>query len=170
MITLSSRSESKMTKLTGQFRSSQWDPLLIVAQIIALQCVYYVALGLWLAAVNLLVGTSRSLDHLFRYQEIHVRDVPGKLIIASFVLNSLTGACGLWCLVQRTKQCLDFSCTAHLIHLLACWSYNGQFPLSISWWLLHIACLAIMCICGEFLCMRSELKAIPLNLGPKADL
>ncbi|KAG8282878.1 Integral membrane protein of the Golgi [Homalodisca vitripennis] len=80
-----------MTKLTGQFRSSQWDPLLIVAQIIALQCVYYVALGLWLAAVNLLVGTSRSLDHLFRYQEIHVRDVPGKLIIASFVLNSLTG-------------------------------------------------------------------------------
>ncbi|XP_054274914.1 protein SYS1 homolog isoform X2 [Macrosteles quadrilineatus] len=159
-----------MTKLTGQFRSTQWDPMLIIAQIIALQSVYYVALGLWLAAVNLLVGTSRSLDHIFRYQEIHVRDVPGKLIIASFVLNSLTGACGLWCLVQRTKQCLDFSCTAHLIHLVICWTYNGHFPSSISWWLLHIACLAIMCICGEFLCMRTELKAIPLNMGPKADL
>lgn len=65
---LQPRSESKMTKLSGQFRSTQWDPLLIIAQIIALQSVYYVCLGLWLAAVNLLVGTSRSLEHIFRYQ------------------------------------------------------------------------------------------------------
>lgn len=86
------------------------------------------------------------------------------------VLSFLDRSCGLWFLIQRTKQCLDFSCTAHLIHLFACWFYNGHFPSSISWWLLHIACLAIMCICGEFLCMRSELKAIPLSLGPKADL
>lgn len=57
-----------MSKLTGQFRSTQWDPLLIIAQIIALQSVYYVCLGLWLAAVNLLAGTSRSLEHIFRYQ------------------------------------------------------------------------------------------------------
>ncbi|XP_039291878.1 protein SYS1 homolog [Nilaparvata lugens] len=159
-----------MSKLTGQFRHSQWDPILIISQIVAMQSVYYVTLGLWIAAVNLLVGTSRSLDHLFKYQEIHVRDIPGKLIIASYVLNSLTGACSLWWLVQRTKQCLDFSCTLHLFHLLACWYYNGHFPASLSWWLLNSACLAIMCICGEFLCMRTELKAIPLNMAPRTDL
>jgi hypothetical protein len=84
----------------------------------------------------------------------------------SFVLRSLA----LWFIVKRTKQCLDFSGTAHLIHLLVCWSYNGAFPSSMSWWVLNIVCLAIMCVCAEFLCMRTELKAIPLNLGPKADL
>lgn len=57
-----------MTKLSGQFRNTQWDPILIISQIVALQSVYYVMLGLWVASMNLLVGTSRSLDHLFKYQ------------------------------------------------------------------------------------------------------
>ncbi|PSN51089.1 Protein SYS1 [Blattella germanica] len=159
-----------MKKMTGQFRNTTWDPLLIVSQIIALQCVMYVGLGLWMAFMDLLVGSSRSLDHLFKYQEIHVRDFGGKLVITAFVLNALVGALGLWFIVQRTKQCLDFSSTAHLIHLVVCWYYNGHFPSAFSWWLLNLVCLAIMCVCGEFLCMRTELQAIPLNMGPKADL
>lgn len=57
-----------MNKLSGQFRHTQWDPLLIVSQIVALQTIFYVALGMWVAVMNLLVGTSRSLDHLFKYQ------------------------------------------------------------------------------------------------------
>lgn len=57
-----------MNKLTGQFRHTQWDPILIIFQIIALQSVFYVTLGVWIAVMNLLVGTSRSLDHLFKYQ------------------------------------------------------------------------------------------------------
>ncbi|XP_049834700.1 protein SYS1 homolog isoform X2 [Schistocerca gregaria] len=105
-----------------------------------------------------------------RKDEVHVRDVNGKLIITAFVLNALVGALGLWFIVQRTKQCLDFSCTAHLIHLIICWYYNSHFPSAFSWWLLNIVCLTIMCVCGEFLCMRTELQAIPLNMGPKADL
>ncbi|CAB3370757.1 Hypothetical predicted protein [Cloeon dipterum] len=115
-------------------------------------------------------GLPRSLDCLFSYQYIHVRDNTGQLVITSFVINSLTGALALWFIVQRTKQCLDFSATAHLIHLFVCWSYNGYFPVSMSWWVLNTVCLAIMCVCGEFLCMRTELKSIPLNMGPKADL
>jgi hypothetical protein len=56
-----------MTKV-GQFRNTTWDPLLIISQIIALQCVMYVGLGLWTVFLDLLVGSSRSLDHLFKYQ------------------------------------------------------------------------------------------------------
>lgn len=159
-----------MKKMTGQFRSTTWDPLLIVSQIVAMQCVMYVGLGVWMVIMDTLIGSSRSLDHLFKYQEIHVRDVNGKLVITAFVLNALIGSLGLWFIVQRTKQCLDFTCTVHLIHLFACWFYNAHFPNAFSWWLLNIACLAIMCVCGEFLCMRTELQAIPVNLGPKVDL
>lgn len=159
-----------MSKLTGQFRNTAWDPTLIISQIIALQSVYYLTLGVWLVALDFIVGTSRSLDHIFKYQEIQVRDVTGKLVIVSYVLNSLTGSVGLWWLVQRTKLCLDFSCTAQFMHLVFCWMYNGYFPNTLSWWLLNLACATIMCICGEFLCMRTELKAIPLNVPPKVDL
>nr|CAD7205126.1 unnamed protein product [Timema douglasi]CAD7267618.1 unnamed protein product [Timema shepardi] len=165
-----------MKKLTGQFRNTSWDPFLIISQIVAMQCVMYFGLGLWMFLLDLFAGSSRSLDHLFKYQEIHVRDFGGKLVISAFVLNALTWeppltfALGLWLVVQRTKQCLDFSSTAHLFHLVLCWSYNGHFPTSFSWWFLNIACLTITCVCGEFLCMRTELQAIPLSLGPKADL
>ena len=79
-------------------------------------------------------------------------------------------AVALWFIVRRTKQCLDFAATAHFLHLLICWLYNSQFPTTVSWWLLNGACVTIMCVYGEYLCLRTELQAIPLSVGPKADL
>lgn len=135
----------------------------------------------------------------FSFQEIHVHDFGGRAVIAAFVLNSLTGfvflftlfllfkiiscliivkisisyfsrAIALWFIVCRTKQCLDFAATAHFLHLVICWHYNSHFPASLSWWLLNAACVTIMCVYGEYLCLRTELQAIPLSVGPKADL
>ncbi|XP_044727204.1 protein SYS1 homolog [Chrysoperla carnea] len=159
-----------MKKMSGSFRNTQWDPALIISQIIAVQCIVYLSLGIIMAVLDLLTGDSNSLEHLFEYHEIHIRDVGGRMVIIAFILNSLIGSLVLWFIVQRTKQCLDFSCTWHLLHLLICWSYNGSFPSSLSWWLLNIACVTLMCVCGEFLCLRTELREIPLSLGPKVDL
>ncbi|CAH0550772.1 unnamed protein product [Brassicogethes aeneus] len=159
-----------MKKLTGSFRYTQWDPWLVISQIISVQCLLYVSLGLILALLGTLVGDSRTLDHIFEYHEIHVRDFGGKVVISAFVINALVGAAVLWHIVERTKQCMDFSCTWHLIHLIICWFYNGNFPVTFSWWALNVACATLMCVCGEFLCLRTELAAIPLSLGPKTDL
>ncbi|KRT85201.1 hypothetical protein AMK59_2869 [Oryctes borbonicus] len=159
-----------MRKLTGSFRYTQWDPWLIISQIICMQCVLYTTLGLLLLVLSSLVGETRNLDHIFEYHEIQVRDFSGKIVIMAFVLNSLIGAVILWLIVERTKQCLDFSCTWHFFHLVVCWFYNGSFPTTFSWWTLNIACVSVMCVCGEFLCLKSELQAIPLSLGPKTDL
>lgn len=55
------------------------------------------------------------------------------------------------------------------MHLLNCCIYNGSFPYSISWWLLTIACVTVMCVCGEFLCLRTELQDIPLLGGSSSS-
>jgi len=68
----------------------------------------------------------------------------------------------LWHFVQRAKPCLDFSVTTHLIHLVLSWLYNGHFPTTFSWWILNVICASIMCVGGEFLCLKTEMKAIPL--------
>lgn len=86
------------------------------------------------------------------------------------IFKSFFRSLALWYFVQRTKLCLDFTVTAHLIHLILCWSYSGSFPSTLSWWLLSIIDVTIMCVCGEFLCMRTEMKSIPLSMGAKADL
>ena len=76
----------------------------------------------------------------------------------------------LWCVVQRTKLCLDFTCTVHFYHFIVCWIYNGTFPLTASWWLTNVLSIVFMTVLGEYLCMRTEMQAIPLSMGQKVDL
>ncbi|XP_014367813.2 protein SYS1 homolog [Papilio machaon] len=162
---------SKIKKLSGSFRYTQWDPCLIVSQIVAMQFLLYLTLCLLIAVMQDLTGSTRTLDHIFQYHEIHVRDLEGRSVIIAFGINAVIGAFLLWNVVGRTKLCLDFSCTFHGLHLLACWIYNGTFPTTFSWWTLNIACAAVTCVMGEFLCIRSELQAIPLaGIGSKVDL
>ncbi|EDS29517.1 conserved hypothetical protein [Culex quinquefasciatus] len=105
--------------------------------------------------------------------EIHVTDLGGRLVIFAFVLNSLVGSGALWFVVRRTKLCLDFAVTFHVIHLVVCWWYNSAFPATISWWLLNAVCTALMCVGGEFLCLKTEMREIPVGysaLNNKVDL
>lgn len=109
----------------------------------------------------------------FFSQEIHVTDAGGRSVILSFVINAFVGALALRFIVGRTKLCLDFTCTYHFVHLFICWVYNGTFPSTFSWWFLNAVCATMMCVCSEFLCLRIELKEIPVGYTPldtKADL
>ncbi|KAK0145540.1 Protein SYS1 [Merluccius polli] len=190
--------------MASHFRSYIWDPVLIVSQIVLMQCIYYSFLGLWMAGVDSLVQSNRSLDQIFSYQVCpalnHVhhhtssrqytkrtivalsKTVPlylqvlgfatiqGRLSMMAFVLNSLTCALGLWFFIRRGKQCLDFTVTVHFFHMIGCWIYNAHLPAALSWWLVNVACMALMAVIGEYLCMQTELRAIPVNTGPKSNL
>ncbi|XP_068219916.1 protein SYS1 homolog isoform X1 [Palaemon carinicauda] len=155
--------------MAGGFRYKIWDPPLIISQIITMQAVYYVGLGLWIAILDLLTGHHRSLDSVFKYQELQIKEVHGRAVMAAFILNALTGSLGLWKIVQRTKQCLDFTVTAHFLHLIGCWFYNGHLPSQPSVWLLNLVTITLMCVLGEYLCMRTEMQNIPV-MSSKVDL
>lgn len=143
---------------------------MILNQIITLQAVFYVSLGLWITLFDLLSGSGRSLDQIFKYEDLQATNLSGKVLIGSFICNALNCSLGLWYIVQRTKLCLDFSCTVYFFHLLACCWWNQGLPNTLSWWVINLVCASILCVTGEFLCMRTELKLIPVNMGPKADL
>lgn len=68
-----------------------WDPFLIVAQIVCLQCLYYLTLGVFLA---LLVGTrvsKMSLVYFFDYAIVTASTVTGWCVIASVFLSCVAG-------------------------------------------------------------------------------
>lgn len=150
--------------MAAGFRSYVWDPCLIISQIAAIQCVFYLFLAFWILLVDFWTGSTRSLDQFFRPKELEFSSFKGKVTMAAFCLNALTGAGGLWVIVRRAKQCLDFAATAHFIHLIICAIYSG-FPSTLTWWLLNITCMALMAVIGEFACMRTELKAIPVSVA-----
>uniref|UniRef100_A0A7N0RGY5 Protein SYS1 homolog n=1 Tax=Kalanchoe fedtschenkoi TaxID=63787 RepID=A0A7N0RGY5_KALFE len=139
-----------------------WDPWLIVAQIVVLQCLYYLSLGVFL---SFLVGTrvSRmSLVYFFDYATVTASTVTGWCVIASFMLSSLAGAGYLLYLIERAKKCLDFSATLYILHLFICIIYGG-WPSSIAWWVVNATGLALMALLGEYLCIRRELREIPIT-------
>ncbi|XP_042444030.1 protein SYS1 homolog isoform X1 [Zingiber officinale] len=144
------------------YGTSVWDPWRIVAQIVCLQCLYYLTLGFFMV---LLVGTrvSRmSLMYLFDFSTLVASSVTGWCAIVSFVLSSLAGAVYLLYLIERVKKCLDFSATLYIIHLFICIVYGG-WPSSITWWVVNILGLALMFFLGGWLCMRRESREIPIT-------
>jgi hypothetical protein len=138
-----------------------WDPWLIVAQIVLIQCLYYVTLGFFL---TILVGTrvSRmSLVYFFDYATLTASTLTGWCVISSFILTSLAGAGYLVYVIERAKKCLDFSATVYILHLFVCISYGG-WPASASWWIVNGTGLALMALLGEYLCIKRELREIPI--------
>ncbi|XP_071711628.1 uncharacterized protein [Rutidosis leptorrhynchoides] len=144
------------------YGSVVWDPWLIVAQIVCIQCLYYLTLGVFMA---ILVGTrvSRmSLVYFFDYATITLSTVTGWCVIASFLLSSIAGAVFLLYLIERAKKCLDFAATVYIIHLCICILYGG-WPSSITWWIVNGTGLAVMGLLGEYLCIQRELREIPIS-------
>ncbi|KAK9066255.1 hypothetical protein SSX86_013576 [Deinandra increscens subsp. villosa] len=139
-----------------------WDPWLIVAQIVCIQCLYYLTLGVFMATF---VGTrvSRmSLVYFFDYATVTISTVTGWCVIASFLLSSMAGAGFLLYLIERAKKCLDFSATLYIIHLCICILYGG-WPSSITWWIVNGTGLAVMALLGEYFCMKRDLREIPIS-------
>ncbi|XP_045193074.1 protein SYS1 homolog [Mercenaria mercenaria] len=158
-------------RMVGTFRSNVWDPVLIISQIISLQCQFIVTLGVWVYILNFICGYDTTIDQLFKQADKGLfTEGPGKANTIAYALNCLTSALGLWFIVGRTKQCLDFAITMHFIQFIICWIYNGHIPHTVSWWILNLCGVTLMTVLAEFLCMRTEIKAIPLGMGPKVDL
>lgn len=62
-------------KMKSGFRNTQWDPLLLIAQIIAVQSVLYASLGFIMAIMDSFVGANHTLDHLFQYHVSYLANI-----------------------------------------------------------------------------------------------
>ncbi|KAK4475259.1 hypothetical protein MN116_000780 [Schistosoma mekongi] len=150
--------------MASGFRSTVWDPVLIISQIIFMQCAFYISAS---SISGLLLITFShdlpTLDMIFNDTKIHFPDSIGICLFIGFLLTPLLCSICLWHIVKRSKQCLDFACTIHFWHFIFCIIYSRHFPQSILWWIVNIISIIIMTVMGEFLCMRTEMADIPLR-------
>lgn len=51
----------------GSFRNTQWDPILLISQIVAMQTLLYTSLGMIMFFMDLIAGANHTLDHIFEY-------------------------------------------------------------------------------------------------------
>nr|SVE70736.1 EOG090X0FH3 [Daphnia similis]SVE71364.1 EOG090X0FH3 [Daphnia similis]SVE71996.1 EOG090X0FH3 [Daphnia similis]SVE72623.1 EOG090X0FH3 [Daphnia similis] len=161
---------NRLVQLTGAECFSITDLFLILFEIGTYQISRYIGYCHIFFFGRCFVASTRALARRVSFKEVNVKDVSGRLVVACFLLNSLISASSLWAIVQRTKLCLDFSVTAFFLHLVASLIYNSGWPYSASWWVLQFSCVTITCVLAEFLCMRSEMKSIPLGMSARVDL
>ena len=50
---------------SNQFRSYVWDPVMIIGQILTIQCIFYFSLGIWISTSDLIMDSPRSLEQIF---------------------------------------------------------------------------------------------------------
>lgn len=144
------------------YGSSLWDPVLILAQIITIQCLFYVSQGLllWLLLGPYVVKL--NMHHFFDWQWVSFHSFNGWMIVVANLLNGLAAAGYLVFIVERAKKCLDFAATAYIINFIGVCVYSG-FPRNFEWWLVNILGLTIMAMLGEWLCLQRELREIPVG-------
>ncbi|XP_078169077.1 structural molecules protein [Carex rostrata] len=139
-----------------------WDPWLILAQIVCLQCMYYLTVGLFM---SVLVGTRvehMSLVYFFDFSTLTISTVTGCFVIVSFLLSSIVGAGYMLYVIERAMKCFDHSATLYIIHLFICLIYGG-WPVSLTWWVVNLIGLASMSLLGEWICIKREQREIPLT-------
>ena len=140
-----------------------FDPLYILAQIVAVQCLYYLGLGTALfVCVGPFVPTSLTTSLIFDYRAITVQTSVGVLTIVSFLAAGALGSVVLLVVVERAKKCLDHAVTCFLVHLLMS-SASFGFPRRADWWMLHVVLVAVMAVLGEWLCIQKEMREIPIG-------
>lgn len=61
--------------------------------------------------------------------------------------------------VERSKKCLDFALTVHILHFALCIWYRG-FPSVPTWWIVNLASVIVMTLLGERACQYLELQDI----------
>lgn len=153
--------------MAPHFRSNVWDPVLIISQIMCLQCAYYFSVSLLHCVIcGVFFQRGSSLDYLFLDSRMNFWDPWGKCTFVVFLINPLFCSLATLMLIKRTKQCLDFVCTMHLIHLIVCSIYSRHFPSSSAWWIANILSTILTTVMSEYLCMRFELKEIPVGRPP----
>lgn len=86
---------------------------------------------------------------------------PENLIEFPICLISHNRAGVLPYVIERAKKCLDFSATLYIIHIFICIVYGG-WPSSTTWWIVNITGFAVMALFGEYLCIKRELREIPI--------
>lgn len=136
---------------------------MIIGQIAALQAAWYATASAAVVAAELLMGSAPSLRHLLDFRELRFDTAFGWTLLFAHLGSAGIGCYLLLAIVQRAKQCLDFTCTLFMFHMLFTWSYSSRFPNSLAWWLLVTASITVMAVGGEYLCMRRELE--PIDVG-----
>ena len=158
------RTEPKMAGQSGSFYGRErYDPMLIICQIVIMQCLHYLGLGFAYFLMDTLMGVPITMSQFFSddaFANISTRMAWATIL--GILLNSFFNIASLIYVVERAKKCLDYGGTVYFLHVIFCAFFKGL-PTCWQWWLCNFLALIIAVVVGEYLCATRELREIPMT-------
>ncbi|ORY60801.1 integral membrane protein S linking to the trans Golgi network-domain-containing protein [Pseudomassariella vexata] len=142
---------------------TELPPLRILAQIAALQSIYYAVALILMLFTTLVAGSKFSLDLVFGWISLRGDTTQGWLM--AFVWMCCAGAVviAIVALIQRSKLVPDFALSLHFIHLIIVSLYTGFVPRHAMWWATMACSSAATVALGMWGCRWRELQ--PISFG-----
>ena len=144
----------------GRRKKLDFQPVLIVLQIISIQCFYYLGMGTLSGLSNVVFDVPVSMDHFFTDKFVHFNSWSGLVECVNYLLCAIIGAYLLSFIVEKSKKCVDFTFTVYFLHVVFCCMYS-QFPVAWEWWIIIIISAIAMASLGEYWCATVEMQDIP---------
>mmetsp|Transcript_9246 Transcript_9246/g.18831 ORF Transcript_9246/g.18831 Transcript_9246/m.18831 type:complete len:154 (-) Transcript_9246:55-516(-) len=134
-------------------------------------CSFVTRQGFTLLLSNHFFGVNVSLgQQMFSFREYTFSTFPGWIVISSFVVSSVfLTTLGIVIVIGRAKKCLDFAVTLYVMHMFLSTLLAG-FPTSFTWWAVIVGTGIIVTFVAEAVCMRLELREIPIGSGSSAQV
>ena len=98
--------------------------------------------------LTFLHGSGVALSQFFSFSSLNFDNIQGIQNAVAIIIVGSISALFLALLLDRAKQCLDFSTTLYLIDLVACTVYGG-FPRAWEWWFIKGGGMTITILLGK---------------------
>eukprot|EP01017_Pseudomicrothorax_dubius_P012915 TRINITY_DN15510_c0_g1_i1.p1 TRINITY_DN15510_c0_g1~~TRINITY_DN15510_c0_g1_i1.p1 ORF type:complete len:205 (-),score=25.99 TRINITY_DN15510_c0_g1_i1:102-716(-) len=141
---------------------SQFDPKLILLQIIAMQAVYYMGLGLLMTLFDFAFGLRPHLGQLFHHSCFNTDHGYGQIAILAHIFNIAVVIAGLSYVVEKGSKVLDFVATTYIIHGILAVFYNRSLAFETSWWFVNLSVCGTTVLLGEYILIKFEQQEIRL--------
>lgn len=134
------------------------SPSRIFAQIVLLQCTYYIIATLIFSFMASLFGYSFTFAWVFSWKLVDISNSLGLVLFFLWLLDTLLCVLFMTFIVGRSKLAWDFALTIHMINLFVVWLYSKEFPKSFWWWVLQVVSSLILVSLGTYTTRWRELR------------
>lgn len=145
-------------KLSSDLFKDSLSPSRIFAQIVLLQCTYYIIATLLFTFIATLFGYTFTFSWVFSWNLVDVSNTLGLVLFFLWLLDSLLCVLFMTIIVGRSKLAWDFALTVHMVNLLVVWMYLRAFPTNFWWWVLQLVSCGLLVSLGTYTTRWRELR------------
>lgn len=145
-----------------KFQKNDFNPLLIISNIIILSCAYYIINTFFTIFFNSFFKTNLHINQILTDEALDFSSYYGYSYLCSYFFTCILMIFVFVFVIDKAKKILDFVLTTFFIHLILCTINNG-FPSRILWWLIQGLGITLITLVAEYLSLSIEQREIKIN-------